>query len=424
MQRPKPDGVRHRERRSCPALKPSCSGADVEWVKASVIVPLQGGPEQALRCFSSLATLPADPPHEVIVVDDASVGLDELLGRLEGDVAVVELDRRAGFAESVNRALRAVSGELVVVLRGAPEVGEGWLAPLVEAIAAGRIEVATSVTAGRVDEHPVAAHAVAVATDALRAVGGMPRASDELAIAALCTTLAAAGARVGTVGASAVAAPGARMAAARRVPGEEPELTVVIPTLDAASERVRACVAAVQASTEAAHEIVIVDNGAPPQGFTAPVNAGLRAARGRYAVVMNDDVEPLAGWWPPLRDELEAGAAVTFPVTVDGAMRTDFAAWCFALSRATLDRFAVAPGEFFDPRFRVWYQDTDLLERLRRAGCPPRLVERSRIRHGLSQTVSTDDRELSAWIRAQIDNDRARFADKHPHRAGDPLGAR
>ena len=140
------------------------------------------------------------------------------------------------------------------------------------------------------------------------------------------------------VPASTVVAPGARMGAARRAPGEDPELTIVIPTLDAASERVRACVSAVQRCTDGPYEIVVVDNGAPPQGFTAPVNPGLRAARGRYAVVMNDDVEVLPGWWPPLREALDAGAAVTFPLTIDGAMRHDFAAWCFALSRATLEQ--------------------------------------------------------------------------------------
>ena len=136
----------------------------------------------------------------------------------------------------------------------------------------------------------------------------------------------------------------------------------------------RACVSAIQrATSEAPYEIVLVDNGAPPQGFTAPVNSGLRAARGRYAVVMNDDVEVLPGWWPPLRDALDAGASVSFPVTIDGAMRTDFAAWCFAVSREALERFESEPGEFFDPRFRVWYQDTDLLARLRAAGYAARV---------------------------------------------------
>jgi GT2 family glycosyltransferase len=205
------------------------------------------------------------------------------------------------------------------------------------------------------------------------------------------------------------------MGAARRAPGDDPELTIVIPTLDAAGERVRACVSAIHRTTaEAPYEIVLVDNGSPPQGFTAPVNSGLRAARGRYAVVMNDDVEVLPGWWPPLRDALDAGAAVSFPVTIDGAMRNDFAAWCFAVSREAIQRFEAEPGEFFDPRFRVWYQDTDLLARLRAAGSPPVCVEGSQIRHGLSETVASDDPELRAWIAAEVARDREAFLAKHP----------
>src|ERR1700712_3729147 len=102
-------------------------------MKATVVVHLQGGPEQALRCFESLATLPPEPDHEVIVVDDASVGLEDLLARLAGDVNVIALDRRAGFAGSVNCAAREAGGEVLVMLRGAPEVSHGWLAPLVTA---------------------------------------------------------------------------------------------------------------------------------------------------------------------------------------------------------------------------------------------------------------------------------------------------
>jgi GT2 family glycosyltransferase len=209
------------------------------------------------------------------------------------------------------------------------------------------------------------------------------------------------------------------MVAARGVFGARPELSIVIPTLDAASERVRACVAAVQATVEAPHEIILIDNGAPPQGFTAPVNAGLRAARGDYLLVMNDDVEPLPGWWPPLRERLEAGASVVFPLTEDGPMRHDFAAWCFAMSRATLETHGVAAGEFFDPQLVVWYQDTDLLERLRQAGCPPVCVPASRIRHGLSETVASEDPALRAWIQRQVAADRVAFEAKHgAHVAG------
>ena len=380
-----------------------------ESLKATVVVHLQGGPEQALRCFESLAMLPPEPQHEVIVVDDASVGLESLLARLEGDVNVISLDRREGFARSMERAASEAGGEVLVMLRGAPEVAHGWLAPLVEAVTRGGTAAAASVTVGDPGTHLVSAHALALPRE--RALS-MPAVPDEHVFAALCLALDG---RVEQVPASTLIAPGTRMGAARRAPGDDPELTIVIPTLDAASERVRACVSAIHRATpEAPYELVLVDNGSPPQGFTAPVNSGLRAARGRYAVVMNDDVEVLPGWWPPLRDALDEGAAVSFPVTIDGAMRNDFAAWCFAVSREAIQRFEAEPGEFFDPRFRVWYQDTDLLARLRAAGSPPVCVEGSQIRHGLSETVASDDPELRAWIASEVARDREAFLAKHP----------
>src|SRR5437764_10140166 len=108
-------------------------------MRATVVVHLQGGPEQALRCFESLAMLPPEPEHEVIVVDDASVGLDELLARLEGDVKVIETPQRSGLAKSVELAAAEAGGEVLVMLRGAPEVAHGWLPPIVEAVASGRL---------------------------------------------------------------------------------------------------------------------------------------------------------------------------------------------------------------------------------------------------------------------------------------------
>ena len=145
----------------------------------------------------------------------------------------------------------------------------------------------------------------------------------------------------------------------------------MIPTLEAAGDRVRACLRAIAATTAEPHEVIVVDNGSSPQGYTRPVNAGVRAASGAAIVVMNDDVEPLPGGWPPLRAALAAGAEVVFPRTVEGATREDFAAWCFAFDRRAIDRFGVRPGEFLDTRFTVWFQDTDLLMRLRAAGSPP-----------------------------------------------------
>src|SRR3954468_436863 len=377
-------------------------------MKATVVVHLQGGPEQALRCFESLSLLPPEPQHEVIVVDDASVGLEDLLARLEGDVNVISLDQRTGFAGSIERAAREARGDVLVMLRGAPEVAHGWLAPLVNAVTRDGLSAAASATAGDPRAHLVSAYALAVPRASAQSV---PAVADEHVFAALSLAV---GGRAEQVPASTLIAPGTRMGAARRAPGEDPALTVVIPTLDAASERVRACVSAIQARTEGPYDIVLVDNGAPPQGFTAPVNAGLRTARGGYAVVMNDDVEVLPGWWSPLREVLDAGASVVFPRTIDGAMREDFAAWCFAVSRATLEEFATAPGQFLDERFTVWYQDTDLNTRLVAAGRPPQLVEAARIRHGLSETVASDDPELRAWITREVERDREEFVAKHP----------
>ncbi len=201
----------------------------------------------------------------------------------------------------------------------------------------------------------------------------------------------------------------------RPKPGEPIELTVVIPTLHFAAEHLRMCVAAVHAATNVAHQVVIVDNSSPPQGFAGPVNAGIRSAYSPYVVVMNDDVEPLDGWWEPLRTALDDGAAVAFPFTVDGQMRHDFAAWCFAMTSETVRRFSVLPGEFFDPQLVVWYQDTDLLERLCQVGNPPVQVSESQIRHLESQTLETSDRVLRGWIDARIGEDERNFRAKHPH---------
>src|SRR3954470_15994977 len=104
-------------------------------MRATVVVHLQGGPEQALRCFESLSLLPPEPEHEVIVVDDASVGLEDLLARLEGDVNVISLPQRTGFVGSLERAAAEANGDVIVMLRGAAEVAHDGLAPLVGAIA-------------------------------------------------------------------------------------------------------------------------------------------------------------------------------------------------------------------------------------------------------------------------------------------------
>lgn len=380
---------------------------------ASVIVPLTGGPSQALRCCEGLAVQPPHPEHEVIIVDNASIGLQPLLDRLQGDVTVVRSDRRVSLAAATRLGAERAAADRLVLIRAAAAAAEGWLAPLIRVLDDERVGLATSVDPARPKAPVPAAWAASFRRADLMALpaGDLP---DELLIGTLALTVAQRGATVRQISQSAISAPGARSAGARRPPGERPELTIVIPTLDATSDRVRGCVAAIAAATDAPHEIVIIDNGSPPQGFSSPVNAGIRAARTPYIVVMNDDVEVLPGWWQPLRGAIDAGAAVAFPLTIDGAMRTDFAAWCFAMRRDTVREFGHAPDEFFDPSLVIWYQDTDLLIALQRAGRAPVLVRASTIRHGLSLTVATEDPVLSAWVARQIAADESRFYSKHP----------
>lgn len=376
----------------------------------SVVVPLSGAPEQALRCLVALADVPDLPAHEVVVVDDASADLDDLLARIDGNAVVVRRPERGGLAAAWGSGVARASGEVVVLLAGAVEVTPGFLAPLHAALDDPRVAAAT---AGAGD--PVGAVALAARRSGVSALAPVA-VPDALATAALVSRLAARGAVV-PIPASHVGRTLARDAAGRGLdrhpPGTAPELTIVVPTLDATSDRVRRCLTAIARCTDVPYEVVVIDNGAPPQGFTAPVNAGIRASRGRCVVVCNDDVEVLPGWWEPLRDALDAGAAVAFPLTVDGLMREDFAAWCFAVSRAALDAHAVEPGEFLHPGLVVWYQDTDLLLRLRAAGTPPVLVQASHVRHGLSETVASEDPELRRWVSRQVADDQRAFARLH-----------
>jgi GT2 family glycosyltransferase len=202
--------------------------------------------------------------------------------------------------------------------------------------------------------------------------------------------------------------------------GSTPELSIVIPTVDALSERTRRCVQALRAHTETTYEAVIVDNHSPPQGYTAPVNTGIRATSGAYVAVMNDDVEVMKGWWPPLKLRLDEGALLSFPKTA-GFHRSDLSGWCFALSREAIEQVSHARGELFDPQFKVWYQDMDLLLRLCQLGQPPIVAEESTISHGLSRTLEGEHEELRSWAKRQADDDRVLFRRKWPGgRRGEP----
>jgi hypothetical protein len=192
---------------------------------------------------------------------------------------------------------------------------------------------------------------------------------------------------------------------------DAPELSIVVPTIDASSRRVGRLLESIRQHTNVPYEVLIVDNGNAPQGFSRPVNTGIRAATGRYIIVMNDDVAVGYGWWRALRDALSNGAKVAFPRTVQDDRR-DFSAWCFAFRRDDLAQLSYGPDEFFDEGLAIWFQDSDLYLRLDRMGAAPELERRSVIEHGFSETLGTKDPVLAAWIRRTVALDQDRFSSR------------
>jgi len=204
-------------------------------------------------------------------------------------------------------------------------------------------------------------------------------------------------------------------------PGLDLELSIVVPTLDASSDRFQRLRRSLYEHTDVPFELIAVDNGKSPRGFTGPVNSGVRACSARYVAIINDDVEVTHGWWHPLKDAMQTGAWVVFPTTL-GFMRTDFAARCFVLDRASMSEYAYSESDLFDPAFKIWFQDSDLYLRLVRRGKPPVMVESSYIRHELSVTVNTTSPQLRPWIDHVIDEDQRRFLDKWGSDALDEVG--
>jgi hypothetical protein len=193
--------------------------------------------------------------------------------------------------------------------------------------------------------------------------------------------------------------------------GETPILSVLVPTLDASSSKAQRLVASLKASTTDPFQLVLVDNGNAPQGFSVPVNTAIRACDTPYIAVINDDVQVLPNWWEPLRRAIDQGEYVVFPTTIEGT-RADFSAWCFAMSRDSMLQIAYSRACFFDPELLVYFQDSDLLMRLRQKGKPPKHVSESFVSHSFSASVATNESDLRAWIDKTVISDRNRFVDR------------
>jgi Methyltransferase domain/galactosyl transferase GMA12/MNN10 family/Glycosyl transferase family 2 len=159
-------------RRSESVDRPATPAA--ERLAASVVLPLQGPPERAWQWFLSLAELPDEPAHEVVVVDDGSGRYDQLLSQLAGGVKIVRSPRWLGFAAAAGRGVAAAEGAAVVLLRGVSPHEHGWLAPLLDALAVPGVGAAEALPTLPSGPALTASDAYAIERSLLLELGGVP----------------------------------------------------------------------------------------------------------------------------------------------------------------------------------------------------------------------------------------------------------
>ncbi|HUB49038.1 MAG TPA: glycosyltransferase [Acetobacteraceae bacterium] len=114
-----------------PAVKTPRRGQPV-----AIVIPVYGRTATVLACLDSVfATL--TPPHQVIIVDDASPDHDlrQALDRLAQDrrVRLIRHARNQGFPASANDGMAAAAGHDVILLNSDTLVPPGWLERLRDA---------------------------------------------------------------------------------------------------------------------------------------------------------------------------------------------------------------------------------------------------------------------------------------------------
>lgn len=100
--------------------------------KVSVIIVNYNGMPHIEACISSVLRQ-TYPNFEVILVDSAS--LDDSLDyakRRFTNLVIVETRENLGYAGGINRGLEHATGEYIALLNIDTEVGQSWLAPMVE----------------------------------------------------------------------------------------------------------------------------------------------------------------------------------------------------------------------------------------------------------------------------------------------------
>lgn len=181
-----------------------------------------------------------------------------------------------------------------------------------------------------------------------------------------------------------------------------PLASIVIPVFNQVAHT-RQCLEHLEKNTDIPYELIIIDNAstdgtaaflrgvrvaaitnATNRGCAAAWNQGVAASRGRYVVLLNNDVLVTTGWLGRLVAFMErTGHGIVSPAVRAGALDYDLptyaeafaracararrpypSACCLVIAREVFDRVGL-----FDEQFRVGtFEDVDFLWRARRAG--------------------------------------------------------
>jgi GT2 family glycosyltransferase len=177
-----------------------------------------------------------------------------------------------------------------------------------------------------------------------------------------------------------------------------PLTSIIVPTMPRLDLLTR-CLTAVHANTaDVDYELLVIDNGSRPRGFTWAANRGLRAAAGDVLVMLSDDVVVTDGWLAPLLTALEQGmwAASATNTDADGQILTEnwtLNAHCCAFSRHGYEQLGG-----YSERYIHWLQDWELIDRLKAANAGYSRCEDSLVQH-LPAPQPTDP-DLLATMRA------------------------
>lgn len=115
-------------------LARSATGAPVNLPSRSVsiVIPVFNQLEYTLRCIESILLHSKDIEHEIIVVDDGSSDLTEIMLSARSDIIYIRNKENLGFIGACNVGLQAAKNTYVCFLNNDTEVTPNWLSALVD----------------------------------------------------------------------------------------------------------------------------------------------------------------------------------------------------------------------------------------------------------------------------------------------------